>query len=90
MEGIAIKFLSANESAVRSGNALSDVLNRIDIANREESIPSVAAIDATYIAGDPTRLIRKDPTLLIVVVGTNMQIDVNEYKKRLGIKKRRK
>jgi hypothetical protein len=88
-EGIVIEYMASDESIVRSANALHEVLSRIEINNVEHPTPDLMALYEGS-ANDNSRLLMTDLTVVVVVVGANLQMGANKHEELLGTKRRRK
>jgi hypothetical protein len=81
---LVIVSSTADGTVKAAATALNDALNRIDISTvQTESAPEGRQLELQFLGDDsPWELALKDPTAVIIPIGTNPMFDLSEWHKR--------
>lgn len=81
---LVIVSSTADRTVKAAATALNDALNRIDISTTQtESTPEGRQLELQFLGDDsPWELAIKDPTAVIILIGTNPMFDLSGWHKR--------
>jgi hypothetical protein len=81
---LVIVSSTADRTVKAAATALNDALNRIDISTiQTESTPESRQLERQFLGDDsPWELAIKDPTAVIILIGTNPMFDLSGWHKR--------
>jgi hypothetical protein len=81
---LVIVSSTADGTVKAAATALNDALNRIDISTiQTESTPQGRQVELQFLGNDsPWELAEKDPTAVIILIGTNPMFDLSGWHKR--------